>query len=269
LATWEPDIAHQPDGVPDDHPLIQGIHYWSTGFVIHEQVVATVAHAPRSPLVMGDRVVLPGCSAGEKSGVYYPQRVLRVRRILDHPRASTGLGFDVRLLILHHDATPAATSVREEVSKRKGSLVEMTKPADNFKIFGYKAETAAPRQAAFKNKMRCARLSRDWESAGRHGHSRPEEFVVAPQSDKKSGPPLPSAEFGDSGAPVTIEVNGVDRVAGMYVRRSTNRPVSDNPDLVVIQLHPQLREWAVAALDRFDIEIPLGAEETPPLASAP
>lgn len=268
LATWQPDVAYDPRGVPDDHDLIQEVQYWSTGFVIHEQVVATVAHAPRSPLVMGDRVVLPACNTGEKDEVYYPQRVLRVRRILDHPLASTQLGFDVRLLILHYDAGSASNLVRDEVRHRTGALIEMPPHTGKFKIFGYRSESASPGQTAFKRQMRCAELARDSENPDRHGHSPSEECVLAPKSSSRNGPALPSAEFGDSGAPVTIEWNGADRVAGMYVRRSTNRPVSDNPDLVVIRLHRQLREWARASLDRFDIDIPLESSETPHPVSA-
>ncbi|MGE3310141.1 MAG: trypsin-like serine protease [Limisphaerales bacterium] len=251
---WDPDLAYSPDGVPNDSPLLQGIQYWSTGFVIHENVVATAAHAPRSPLVMGDRVVLPAIES-EKGSVLHHQRVLQVRRILDHPLAKSAKGFDVRLLILHYDDDhPYAANVRREIVDRTATLTELQASDKEFRIYGFNQDAESSSTVPFEGKMRLARYPGDADRPERHGHQPGKEFVLQPV-DETRDLAAPSADFGDSGAPITVDRSGREDVVGMYVRRSTNRPVSKNPDLVVIQLHREIQAWAKTALARFDISI--------------
>ena len=242
-------------GLADDHRLLRATRLWSTGIFIHSRVVVTAAHAPRSPLVMGDRILVPGIVGKSK----LPQRIVRVSRIVDHPKARTDPSFDVRLLILHYeDGAKGVTS--EMVAQVESELQARCRPIvpwegeDPVTLYGFVNVNAVGSAQTYSQKLAVARTLPDGPSMRDvHRYEAVRERILEPVWPL--GAAHKQSEFGDSGAPVVLTKNGRECVVGMYVRRSTNRPVSKQPDLVAIRLYEVLRDWGKKVLDRHGIEL--------------
>ncbi|MBX3743782.1 MAG: trypsin-like serine protease [Verrucomicrobiae bacterium] len=224
--------------------------------MIHECAVLTVAHGPRSELVMGDRVHLPGLK-----GVSDSERIFRVRRIIDHPKAGRGHGFDVRLLMLQFDEGQWGNekgSVRGQLAQRAFDLrncatLEAHDEFRDLRIAGFSDSSGESQgKNGHRRKWREVTYSSKDQEPAIHGHDAEREYVFkACECDVSKQEQGRCIAFGDSGSPVFMGKAEENKLVAMYVRRSINEPVSANPHLVALRLNKGLIDWLDAIRQRY------------------
>lgn len=281
---WVPEEAYKSEGVPPTHELFKHTDWWATGTLIHPRAVLSVAHALRSNSIMGDRVLLPSIQGGACH-----QRILRVKRMIDHPYATLYKGYDLRLYVLHYDEaqdSEGAKLVLKEAGERQAILADYTTddPTDqraeqqankSYMLHGFSESLWSPPHPPLEYTLlhRQAKAPKDAADVQAHGHEPVREFVIRPcPCLGRKGTDTPTAVFGDSGSPVAsgkAEDVETRRVVGMYARRSLNRAAAENPDLVAIKVGKELRHWIAETLARHGIlDFPEVPAETPPAALA-
>lgn len=238
----------------DAGDLETAYEWWSTGILIHKCAVLTVAHGPRSELVMGDRVFLPGLKDGG-----HTERILRVRRIIDHPKAGREQGFDVRLLMLQLDNRGGESQMSPVQGQLAGRAFDLRNCATleahdecrDLRIagFGDSPDESQGRNGHRRKWRQVTYASKDQEPAV-HGHQAEREYVFK-ACECAVGAPGRCIAYGDSGAPVFMGRAEENKLVAMYVRRSINEPVSANPHLVAIRLNKGLIDWLDAIRRRY------------------